>query len=90
MSSEYGDILFRDCSGGHSAQVGIELRLDGHVLPVAQAGGDRLIFDEPTRLPRSEAELAISVDGRERRWRVRPLPGQDASYVVMIETLADE
>jgi len=76
------DILFRKPSGGHSAEVRIELRISGRVLPVAQAGGDRIIFDKPVTLPPGDAELAIFVDGRERRWRVRLEPGAEPSRVV--------
>jgi hypothetical protein len=70
---------------GHSAQVRIELRLNGRVLPVAQAGGDRLIFDDPILLPSAHAVLAIIVDGRERCWRVKLCPNGAPSRVVPVE-----
>jgi len=82
MTTMNPDILFRKPSGGHSAEVRIELRMSGRVLPVAQAGGDRIIFDELVTLPPGDAELAIFVDGRERRWRVRLEPGAEPSLVV--------
>jgi hypothetical protein len=90
MSSGHADILFRHSARGHSADVRIELRLNGRTLAVAQAGGDRLVFDEPLLLPAGDAELAIFVDGRERRWRVTLRPGTEASRVVPINSHANE
>jgi hypothetical protein len=89
MPSAYTDILFRDSLRRHSADVRIELRLDGRVLPVAQAGPDRLSFDQAVLLPDGPAELAITVDGRERRWHVTLHPGPAPSRIVPTETISD-
>ena len=55
---------------GHSADVQIQLWVNGHVLPVSQLGLDFLVLKEPTDHPPAEAEIAMSVDGRESRWSV--------------------
>jgi hypothetical protein len=57
-------------SDSFSAKVRIELRIAGRCLPVAQAGGGRLIFDEPIALPAGVGELVVYVDESPQRWRV--------------------
>jgi hypothetical protein len=57
-------------SPGHSADVRLELRLNGHVLPVAQLGPDFLVLRNPVNHPPAEAEIALSIDGHESRWPV--------------------
>jgi hypothetical protein len=72
-------------SSGHSAQVTMRLFVNGSVLPVAQMGPDFLILDASIDHPPTDAMLALSVDGRERRWPVR-LPGglaKDSRTVVL-------
>jgi hypothetical protein len=49
----------------------MELRINGSVLPIGQLGPDFIILDEPIAHPPSEAEIAVSIDGRERRWKVQ-------------------
>jgi hypothetical protein len=55
---------------GYSADVRMELRLNGHVLKVGQLGPSFLILSEPVNHPPAEAELMLSIDNRERRWKV--------------------
>ena len=57
--------------GSFSAQVRMELYVNGHVLPIGQLGPDFLILKHPADHPPTDAEIAMSVDGRESRWRVR-------------------
>jgi hypothetical protein len=57
-------------SRGHSADVRIQLRLNGHVLSVAQLGPDFLILRKPAEHTPAQAEIAMSVDGEEERWPV--------------------
>jgi hypothetical protein len=66
-------------SPGHSADVRMELRLDGHVLPIAQLGPDFLILTHPLDHPPAEAEIALSIDGHESRWPVRLHEGISAT-----------
>ncbi len=62
-----------------STKVRIDLHIGGKCLPVAQAGGGRLIFDTPITLPESDrtGEVVVYIDESPQRWRVklRPRPG---------------
>ncbi len=60
---------------GHSADVRIQLSVNGHVLPVAQLGPDFLVLRTPADHPPAEAEIALWIDGQESRWRVRLVEG---------------
>jgi hypothetical protein len=66
-------------SSSHSAIVRMELRLNGHVLPIAQLGPDFLILQHPVDHPAAEGEIFLSIDGRERRWVVRLQDGISAA-----------
>jgi hypothetical protein len=57
-------------NGGHSAQVRMELFLDGQVLPIAQFGPDFLILEKPADHSPTNGEILMSIDGHERRWTV--------------------
>jgi hypothetical protein len=57
-------------SPGHSAVVRMELRLNGHILPIAQLGPDFLVPANPVDQPPAEGEIALSIDGQESRWSV--------------------
>ena len=74
-------------SGGYSANVGIELRIKGRCIPVAQAGGGRLIFDRPITIPESTGEVVMHIDGHERRWRVALQPTAQPERVIAAEFL---
>jgi len=47
------------------------LHLNGHVLPIAKLGPDFLVLTHPVDHSPVEAEIAMSIDGHERRWLVR-------------------
>jgi hypothetical protein len=47
------------------------LHLDGRTLAIAQLGPDFLILKDQIEHPPAEAEIAVSIDGHERCWRVR-------------------
>jgi hypothetical protein len=49
----------------------MELRVNGKTLSIAQMGPDFLFVEPATDLPPGEATIVLSVDGKERRWRVR-------------------
>ena len=66
-------------SPGHSADVRMELRFNGHVLPIAQMGPDFLIIINPIDHPPTEAEITLSIDGDESRWLVRLEDGLSAA-----------
>ena len=49
----------------------IELCLNGHNLPITQLGPNFLVLKDSINHPPAEAEIAMWIDGREDRWRVR-------------------
>lgn len=59
----------------HSADVQMELRLNGHSLPISQLGPDFLILSAPADHPPADAEIMLSIDGHEDRWSVRLVDG---------------
>ena len=61
--------------GGHSADVRIDLAVNGHVFSVAKLGPGFLVVRNPIAHPPAEAELSLSIDGYERRWRVELIDG---------------
>lgn len=48
----------------------MQLCVNGHVLSIGQLGPDFIILDNPADIPPSEAEIALSIDGREKRWAI--------------------
>jgi hypothetical protein len=87
MSHRNSDIPLTS-SRGYSAEVRIELRVNGHRIPVAQTGGGQLIFHDPQTLPRTDAEVVMHIDGHERRWRVALQPGPTPDRVVPVAPCA--
>jgi hypothetical protein len=61
--------------GGHSADVRIALAVNGHVFSVAKLGPDFVVLRDPIPHPPAEAELSLSIDGHEDRWRVELIDG---------------
>jgi len=57
--------------GSYSADVQMELSVNGRIFSVGQLGPDFLILDDPVDHPPAEGEIMVSIDGRVRRWRVR-------------------
>jgi hypothetical protein len=62
-------------SPGHSAQVCMELRLNGQVLRIAQLGPDFLMLKQPFDHPPTEAEIYLRIDESESSWRVNLVEG---------------
>jgi len=60
---------------GYSADVRMQLSINGQTFSIGQLGPDFLILDEPVDHPPAEGEITLSVDGRERRWPVRLIDG---------------
>ena len=58
-------------TNGHSADVRMQLFVNGRVLKIAQLGPRFLMLDQPIEHPPAEAEIQMSIDGKEERWRVR-------------------
>jgi hypothetical protein len=59
----------------HSADVRIQLRLNGHLLPVAQLGPDFLVLKYPIDHPPDDAEIDMSIDGQQSRWAIHLIDG---------------
>jgi len=57
-------------ANGYSAEVRMQLSVNGHVLSIAQLGPDFIMLDDPPDQPPSDGEIAVWIDGRERRWNV--------------------
>jgi hypothetical protein len=55
----------------HSAEVRVELYLNGTVFNVAQMGRDFLILRNPADHPPGPAQILTSIDGQETRWPVQ-------------------
>jgi hypothetical protein len=55
---------------GHSADVRIQLNVNGFALNVAQLGPDFITVRDALEHPPAEGEIVMSVDGKVRRWNV--------------------
>lgn len=56
---------------GHSANVEMQLLLNGTSISIAQLGPDFVILDAVVeQQPPADAEILLRVDGRESRWSV--------------------
>jgi hypothetical protein len=63
----------------HSADVQMHLSVNGHTLSIGHLGPDYVILDASIDHPPSDAEVFLSVDGKESRWKVRLVDGLSAS-----------
>jgi hypothetical protein len=66
-------------NGGHSAQVKMQLLVDGNTIPVAQAGPDFVLLKTAFDHPSCKARFVIRVDEDERHWAVRLPDGISSS-----------
>lgn len=55
---------------GHSAQIEMQLLVNGSALSIGQMGPDFLFLDDPIDHPPTEATIVFCVDQNERRWKV--------------------
>ena len=62
--------VMQSSQGGHSAQVKMQLLVNGSSLAIAQLGPDFLLVDEPINHPPSEARVVLQIDQSERRWTI--------------------
>jgi hypothetical protein len=49
----------------------MELHVNGRILAIGQLGPDFLILNNPADHPPAAAEIALSIDGRVKRWPVQ-------------------
>jgi hypothetical protein len=68
-----------DCR--YSADVRMQLCVNGHVFKIGQLGPDFIILDNPIDHPPADAEIAMSIDGRQRRWSVHLPEGVSAGQL---------
>jgi len=66
-------------NGGHSAQVKMQLLIDGGSISVAQMGPDFLLLSKPFDHPPCDAHFVLQVDEDERQWDVRLPDGISAT-----------
>ena len=48
----------------------MQLSINGHVLSIAQLGPDFIILRDRKEHPPAVGEIAVWIDGHERRWNV--------------------
>ncbi len=56
----------------------MELRLNGHVIPIAQMAPGFLVLHAPVEHPPADAEVFLSIDDSASSWRVRLVEGVSA------------
>jgi hypothetical protein len=64
----------------YSADIRMQLSVNGHVFVIGQLGPDFVILDAPVDHPPAEGEITLSIDGRERRWHVHLPAGIKAQH----------
>ena len=57
-------------SSAHSADVRMQLCVNGHVIPIAQMGPNFLLVNHTIHHPPAVAEIHLAIDGNESRWTV--------------------
>jgi hypothetical protein len=62
-------------SYGHSADVRMSLFVNGHILNISHLGPNYLILRNPVAHEPTDAEISLSIDGHENKWRVRLVNG---------------
>jgi hypothetical protein len=55
---------------GYSADVRMQLNVNGFILPIGQLGPGFIMLDNPPDHPPSDAEIVMWIDNDERRWKV--------------------
>jgi len=53
----------------------MELRLNGHIVPIAQMGPDFLVVKQPFDHPPADAEVFLRIDDSESSWPVHLVEG---------------
>lgn len=56
--------------GSYSADVQMELHVNGRVFDVGQLGPDFLILRDPIDHPPAQGEMMVAIDGQVKRWPV--------------------
>jgi hypothetical protein len=56
---------------GYSADVRMQLNVNGHAFVVGHLGPGFVILDNPTDHPPALAQMTLSIDGHVERWQVQ-------------------
>lgn len=75
---------------GHSADVRINLHVNGSVLPIGQIGGGRFILRGEAAIAHDQGVVVMSIDGIEYRWEARfePSTVPTSEYAAALRPLA--
>lgn len=73
-------------ASAYSADVKLQLRVNGCVFPVAQIGSDRVVLHTASALPDGPAEIIATIDGSVERWSVQIDDRQLTRQVVPIRS----
>jgi hypothetical protein len=57
--------------GAHSAQVDMQLVINGTSIGISHMGHDFVLLESPADYPPGEASIVLKVDDSESRWKVR-------------------
>jgi hypothetical protein len=68
-------MLQRVAGQRHSAVMRMELRVNGHVVPICQMGPDYLVVGQPFEHPPANAEVSLRIDNSEMRRGAASLKG---------------
>lgn len=63
-------IMSHSIATAYSSTVQLELHALGRIFPLAEIGPDSVYLREPAAIPPCEAEVIMTIDGRQRTWRV--------------------
>ena len=59
----------------HSADVHLNLYANSEFYPLSKIGRNEIFFRDPVTIPAGVAEVIMTVDGREHRWKVELVHG---------------
>ena len=71
--------MFRREQSAYSAEVQLDLVIEGRSIPLAQISRDWIVLREPMDLEPGFGEVVATIDGNERRWPVSLTEGSCAT-----------
>ena len=67
---------------GHSAEVRINLAVNGFIFSVAELGPQHVVLRQAIDHAPTEAEITMTIDGYKKQWRVELVEGIVASRAI--------
>ncbi len=64
---------------GHSGDIKLNLRVNGHIVELAQIAPEHVVARNPMDLSPCDAEVVMELDGKEHRWPVLLQDGMSKS-----------